>query len=37
VEAPARVRLADVWPGDPKEAWRLAQLSFVPLEPDEDV
>jgi cation diffusion facilitator family transporter len=37
VEAPARVRLADVWPGDPQEAWRLAQLSFVPLEPDEDV
>jgi cation diffusion facilitator family transporter len=37
VEAPPKVRLADMWPGDPGQAWRLAQLSFVPIEPDEDV
>lgn len=37
VEAPAKVHLADMWPGDPKQAWRLAQLSFVPVEPDADV
>ena len=35
VEPPSSVRLADYWPGRPDRAWRLAQMSFVPPEPDE--
>lgn len=31
------LRLAELWPGDPAQAWRLAQVSFVPPEPDENV
>jgi divalent metal cation (Fe/Co/Zn/Cd) transporter len=37
VEPPDRVNLHAIWPGSPKRAWRLAQLSFVPLERDEEV
>ena len=33
----AEVRLAEIWPGDPDRAWRFAQLSFVPPEPEEKV
>ena len=31
------VDLAEIWPGDPERAWRLAQLSFVPPEKDKEV
>lgn len=37
VKPEEEVDLAQIWPGDPERAWRLAQLSFVPLEPDEKV
>lgn len=30
VEPPPRADPADYWPGDPKRAWRFAELSFVP-------
>ena len=28
------VDLEEIWPGEPQRAWRLAELSFVPREPD---
>lgn len=31
---PDQIDLKEIWPGDPRSAWRLSQLSFVPPEPD---
>jgi cobalt-zinc-cadmium efflux system protein len=33
VEPERRLDLRSLWPGDPKRAWRLVQVSFVPPEP----
>lgn len=35
VEPDDRVDLKSLWPGDPRKAWRLRQLSFVARPPDE--
>jgi len=32
--SPGEVDLKQVWPGDPRRAWRFAELSFVPPEPE---
>ena len=32
-----KVELRQIWPGEPDRAWRFAQLSFVPPEPDESL
>lgn len=37
VRPEAEVDLAEIWPGEKERSWRLAQLSFVPPEPDEKV
>jgi cation diffusion facilitator family transporter len=37
VEPEGEVDLPALWPGDPERSWRLAQLSFVPDQPREDL
>ena len=37
VEPEPQVQLDEIWPGKPERSWRLAQLSFVPPEPDAKV
>lgn len=37
VTPPKEVDLKQIWPGEENRAWRLAQISFVPLETGENV
>jgi divalent metal cation (Fe/Co/Zn/Cd) transporter len=37
VHPETKVDLTELWPGDPDRRWRLAQVSFVPPEPGENV
>ena len=34
VPPPGEIDLKEVWPGEPRRAWRLAELSFAPPEPE---